>query len=173
MSNEQADVNNSQISLTVNGQNRAVLTAPDETLLETLRNQLGFTSVRGTCQIGVCGSCTVLVDGKTVSSCIMLTAQARGRGITTSEGLCGADGALSVVQEAFIRRGAYQCSFCIPAMTLAVHAAVNDDEAGQDRATVREQLAGNLCRCGTYPEILDAVSDLIPIPQNDTTESSR
>jgi aerobic-type carbon monoxide dehydrogenase small subunit (CoxS/CutS family) len=161
MSEEQGSDGRIRIPLTVNGRQETIFAKADESLLETLRNDLGFTSTRGTCGIGVCGTCTVLVDGSTASSCIMLTAQASGREITTAEGLCGPDGELSAVQEAFVRHGAYQCSFCIPAMTLAVHAALADEETGGDRAKVREQLAGNLCRCGTYPEILLAVTDLV------------
>lgn len=150
-----------EVALRVNGQTRTLAVDPGETLLQSLRDGLGCTSVRGTCGIGVCGTCTVLVDGQVTSSCIMLTVQARDRTVTTSEGLRGPAGELSAVQEAFVRRGAYQCSFCIPAMVLSVHAAVADGEAGRDAASVREYLAGNLCRCGTYPEILDAVGDLI------------
>lgn len=160
--------NRLSVALTVNGSSATVEVSTDETLLQTLRERLGYTASRGTCGIGVCGTCTVLVDGKLASSCIMLTAQARDRAITTPEGLCDADGGLSAVQEAFVRRGAYQCSFCIPAMVLSVHAAVADDEAGRDVQSVREHLAGNLCRCGTYPEILQAVTDLVHGEPKDT-----
>lgn len=160
------------VALSVNGENRSVAVEPGETLLETLRERLGLTSPRGTCGIGVCGTCTVLVDGKVTSSCLMLTAQARERDVMTSEGLCGPGGELSAVQEAFVRRGAYQCSFCIPAMVLAVHAAVADEEVGRDKESVREYLAGNLCRCGTYPEILAAVTDLVDGDDHDEIGSS-
>lgn len=160
------------VVLSVNGEDRTVAVDPGETLLETLRERLGLTSPRGTCGIGVCGTCTVLVDGKVASSCIMLTAQARERAVTTSEGLRGPSGELSAVQEAFVRRGAYQCSFCIPAMVLAVHAAVADEEVGRDRNSVREYLAGNLCRCGTYPEILEAVADLVDGEPHETGSPS-
>lgn len=149
------------VSLTVNGQVVDTEIETDETLLQTLRDRCGYTAPRGTCQIGVCGTCTVLVDGRTTSSCIMLAAQARGREITTPEGLQGLDGQLSEVQEAFVRRGAYQCSFCIPAMALSVHAALADDTIEHTVEGIREYLAGNLCRCGTYPEILEAVSDVL------------
>lgn len=156
-----------KVPLTVNGEDHSVSVTGDETLLRTLRERLGFTSARETCGIGLCGACTVLVDGKVVSSCIMLTAQVRDREVTTAEGLCGPDGRLTSVQEAFVRRGAYQCSFCIPAMALTVHAALSDEEAGRDCESVREYLAGNLCRCGTYPEILEAVTDLVAGRQPD------
>ena len=149
-----------EVPFELNGVDRIVSVPTDETLLQTLRGSEGLTSVRGACGIGVCGSCTVLVDGRAVSSCIMLTAQAASRRVTTSEGLGGADGVLSRVQQAFVDRGAYQCSFCIPAMVLTVHAALEaDPERGVDE--IRHDLAGNLCRCGTYPQVLEAVMDLV------------
>lgn len=148
------------VRFTLDGRTVAVSVPAGETLLRTLRDRLGITSARGTCGIGVCGTCTVLADGAAVSSCIMLTAQAVGRSLTTAEGLCGPDGALSDVQQAFVDRGAYQCSFCIPAMALTVQAAL---DAHPDRSAdeVREELAGNLCRCGTYPQIMEAVEAAI------------
>ncbi len=149
------------VVLAVNDAEYAIRVPAHETLLTALRESLGLTSVRGTCGIGVCGTCTVLVDGRAVSSCIMLAAQAQGSQITTAEGLRGPAGESSPVQAAFVRHGAYQCSFCIPAATLTVHAALRDPDVRKDRETMREYLAGNLCRCGSYPEILAAVSDLI------------
>ena len=130
----------------------------DEVLLDTVR-RLGAKSVRGACGIGVCGTCTVLVDGKPVSSCLKLTASVDGRSVITSEGLV-TDAGLDPVQRAFVERGAYQCSFCIPAMVLTVRAALDELRAPtvQD---IREYLGGNLCRCATYPEILQAVQDLL------------
>ena len=161
MTQEATDEKQLTVPLVVNGQEVVAEVGGDETLLETLRERLGYTAPRGTCQIGVCGTCTVLVDGKVASSCIMLTAQAEGRQVTTGEGLRDADGRLSAVQEAFVRRGAYQCSFCIPGMVLSVHGALADDGIDRDADSIREYLAGNLCRCGTYPEILEAVTDLV------------
>jgi aerobic-type carbon monoxide dehydrogenase small subunit (CoxS/CutS family) len=141
-----------EVVFDLNRRQRRLRVADAETLLATLRETFGLTSVRGTCGIGVCGTCTVMVDGKVVSSCLMLTRQVRGRAVTTAEGLVE-DGRLDEVQEAFVDAGAYQCSFCIPAMTLAVRACLNEHpDATLD--TVREHLAGNLCRCGTYPQIL-------------------
>ena len=152
-----------EVPLELNGDDRVVTVATDETLLQTLRRSEGITSVRGACGIGMCGSCTVLVDDRAVSSCIMLTAQLASRRVTTSEGLCGPGGVLSRVQQAFVEHGAYQCSFCIPAMVLTVHAAL---EADPDRQVeqIRDDLAGNLCRCGTYPQVLEAVMDLVSSP---------
>ncbi|MPZ61392.1 MAG: 2Fe-2S iron-sulfur cluster binding domain-containing protein [Propionibacteriales bacterium] len=161
MTDQTAPSGQVDVRLIVNGDAHTVAVDVDETLLDTLRDRFDVTSARGTCGIGLCGACTVLVDSKVVSSCIMLTAQAAGHEITTAESLGGGDGRLARVQEAFVQRGAYQCSFCIPAMALTVHAALADDEAGRSRDSVREYLAGNLCRCGTYPEILEAVTDLV------------
>lgn len=148
------------ITLTIDGASERRSVRTDETLLETLREQVGLTSVRGSCGVGMCGTCTVLLNGRAVSSCLTLSALAADRPITTSAGLTGDDGALSRVQQAFVDRGAYQCSFCIPAMVLTVHAALADDP-DIDLEGVREELAGNLCRCGTYPQVLEAVLDLL------------
>lgn len=150
-----------RVSLILNGKAESVAVDPGETLLRTLRDRFDITSTRSTCGIGMCGTCTVLVDGRSISSCIMLTVQADDRAVTTSEGLVGADGTLSAVQRAFVRHGAYQCSFCIPGMVLGVHAALDDPAVPNEFDSVRTELAGNLCRCGTYPEILGAVRDLV------------
>lgn len=150
----------SEVTLTVNGRAKTIRIRNDDPLIRTLRRDFAITSVRGACGIGVCGTCTVLVDGKVASSCIMLTRQAAGRDITTSDGLIGDAGKLSDIQEAFVRRGAYQCSFCIPAMVLAVHGALSE-EPDRSPEEVREYLGGNLCRCGTYPQVLEAVADVI------------
>ena len=160
-----------EVTLHVNGQPQTVRVPVDEPLLRTLRREFGLTSVRGTCGIGVCGTCTVLVDGRVASSCIMLTAQAADRRLTTSEGLRTADGDLAPVQEAFVRAGAYQCSFCIPAMALTVHAALQG-ATGRDTEQIREYLSGNLCRCGTYPQILEAVAELVTDDPRATDESA-
>lgn len=148
-----------QVVFDLNRRQRRLRVSGGETLLATLRETFGLTSVRGTCGIGICGTCTVMVDGQVVSSCLMLTRQVAGRAVTTAEGLVD-QGRLDEVQEAFVDCGAYQCSFCIPAMTLAVRACLNEQpEATVD--DVREYLSGNLCRCGTYPQILDAAARLV------------
>lgn len=143
----------------VNGNPTDVEGPADEVLLTTLRG-LGLNSVRGTCGIGLCGTCTVLVDGQAVSACLTLTAGADGGEVTTAEGLTGPDGGPGVVQQAFLDSDAFQCSYCIPAMTVMVAAYFRE----HDDPTVegaREYLQGNLCRCGTYPEILAAVAALV------------
>jgi aerobic-type carbon monoxide dehydrogenase small subunit (CoxS/CutS family) len=161
-----------EITLRVNGQERSMEVRNDETLLKTLRRELGLTSVRSTCGIGICGTCTVLIDGRAVSSCLMLSVMADGRTITTSEGLLTDDGELDPVQSAFVRHGAYQCSFCIPAMTLTVRAYL-DEAPTPTAADLREYLAGNLCRCGSYPQILEAAMEVAGIESDrDERETS-
>lgn len=154
-----SEASTGEVVFHLNGRQRRLEVAGDETLLQTLRETFALASVRGTCGIGICGTCTVLLDGKVVSSCLLLTRQVDGRSLTTSEGLVRADG-LDAVQEAFVRAGAYQCAFCIPGMTLAVRACL-DEHPDADIETVRHYLSGNLCRCGTYPQILAAAEELI------------
>ena len=148
-----------QITVEINGTVHKLDVPPAETLVETLRDRLGLHSVRTTCGIGVCGTCTVLLDGKPVSSCLMLTAMAAGRSLVTAEGLAATEDGVSV-QEAFVEHQAFQCSFCIPAMTLSVRALL-DEQPDADEEAVREHLSGNLCRCGTYPQILQAAGVLL------------
>ena len=147
------------IEMVVNESPAVVSVQAGDTLLHTLREELGLKSVRGTCGIGICGTCTVLVNGLPVSSCNALTVMHSGASITTSEGLVQ-DGRLDAVQQAFVDEGAYQCSYCIPAMVLTVRSLL-DEHPGLDADSIREQLAGNLCRCGTYPQIMAAVESLL------------
>lgn len=147
------------IEMVVNESPAVVSVQAGDTLLHTLREELGLKSVRGTCGIGICGTCTVLVNGLPVSSCNALTVMHSGASIKTSEGLVQ-DGRLDAVQQAFVDEGAYQCSYCIPAMVLTVRSLL-DEHPGLDADSIREQLAGNLCRCGTYPQIMAAVESLL------------
>lgn len=148
----------SVVSLMLNGEPASLSVSTHDTLLGSLR-AAGLTSVREACGVGICGSCTVLVDGKAISSCITLTALCSERHVVTSEGLVKSNGDLDDVQQAFVDKHAFQCSYCIPGMIMAVRALVDDAQAGPVDA--REYLSGNLCRCGTYPQILDAVSELL------------
>ncbi|MPZ68207.1 MAG: 2Fe-2S iron-sulfur cluster binding domain-containing protein [Actinobacteria bacterium] len=143
-----------EVSLDLNGQIVEVTVATDEALLEAL-TQLGLRSVRGACGIGICGSCTVLADGRPISSCLTLTALIQDSSLVTSEGL-GDDGHLDPVQEAFIRNNAFQCSFCIPGMVLAVRSYL-DGTDGPTLDGALDALAGNLCRCGSYPQVREAL----------------
>ena len=131
---------------------------PNRTLLEWLRDDLSLKgSVEG-CGVGVCGSCTVLVNGRPVSSCLMLAADAAGKRITTIEGLAR-NGELDPVQEAFLKHQAFQCGYCTPGMIMAVKGLLlNNPHPTESQA--RDYLSGNLCRCGTYVEVLAAVKEL-------------
>ncbi len=145
------------IELTVNGERRAVSTDDCVTLLDLLRARFDTFGVREACGIGVCGACTVVADGRPLSSCLVLAAMADGWIVETVEGLAH-DGELDPLQQAFVEHNAFQCSYCTPGfllMTRALLAETPHPTADQ----VREYLAGNLCRCGSYTKILDAVLD--------------
>ncbi|MGH2736386.1 MAG: (2Fe-2S)-binding protein [Actinomycetota bacterium] len=149
-----------RVVLTVNDEERSLEVFTDETLLDTLRERLGIFSVRGACGIGICGTCTVLVDGRPISACLSLSALQEGASITTSEGLAERAGGLDEVQQAFVDKDAFQCSYCIPGIVLTVRAYLDstDDPTVEGAAEV---LAGNLCRCGTYPQIREAIAQLV------------
>lgn len=146
------------VHLAVNGEYHKLSVLCDETLLETLRDRLGLTSVRETCGIGICGACTVLVDGRPVSSCLLLTSLADDAQVTTLEGLVGPNGALHPVQEAFLAQQAFQCSYCTSGMILSVVALLTENPTPTPEEAAA-YLAGNLCRCGSYLRILAAVED--------------
>lgn len=153
-------MNPAKLTMEVNGADITLDVPADEVLVHTLRERLGLRSVRPTCGIGICGTCTVQLDGTVASSCLLLTVQVAGRSVRTSEGMVNGDGSLSRVQQAFVDNGAYQCAYCIPGMVVTVDACLKE----RPDATVeeiRESLAGNLCRCGTYVSILEAVTDLV------------
>ena len=137
-----------RIDLVLNGRSTALEARSDEMLIDALRAQ-GLRSVRATCSIGVCGACTVLADGEPVSACLMLAAQAAGRELTTVEGLDGAD----PVQRAFEQAHAFQCGWCTPGFVLTTKALV-EQGVPEDLGPA---LGGNLCRCGCYVKIEEAV----------------
>jgi aerobic-type carbon monoxide dehydrogenase small subunit (CoxS/CutS family) len=146
------------ISTTINGTQQELTVRSNETLLECLRDDLSLKgSVEG-CGVGVCGSCTVLVDGRPVSSCLMLATNSEGRNIITIEGL-SRDGALDPVQQAFLKHQAFQCGYCTPGMIMAVKGLLASYPRPTEEQT-RDYLSGNLCRCGTYTEVLAAVKEL-------------
>jgi aerobic carbon-monoxide dehydrogenase small subunit len=144
-----------RIELTVNGERREADVWPGESLLFALRERLGLPGSKNACEQGECGSCSVLLDGRLVCSCLVLAAQAGGHEVVTVEGLAQ-DGELHPVQGAFVRAGAVQCGFCTPGLVVAAadllrhNAQPSDDE-------IREALSGNLCRCTGYQKILEAV----------------
>ena len=144
-----------KVELVVNGEPRDADVWEGESLLFALRERLGLPGSKNACEQGECGSCSVLLDGTLVCSCLVLAAQADGHEVTTVEGLAEED-RLHVVQEAFVETGAVQCGFCTPGLVVATadllrhNAAPSDDE-------IREALSGNLCRCTGYAKIFDAV----------------
>ncbi len=144
-----------RINLSLNRERRELAVETDATLLEVLRDECGLASVRETCGIGLCGACTVLVDGEPISSCLYLAPLADGRVILTVEGL-GTTEALDPLQEAFIACQAFQCSYCTPGMILSAKALLAENPR-PTRAEIAAYLSGNLCRCGSYERILDAV----------------
>jgi len=143
------------IELTVNGVARSGTAEPRTTLADFLREELTLTGTHLGCEHGVCGACTVLVDGEPVRSCLMLAVQARGTEVTTVEGL--ADGAtLHPLQQAFMESFAFQCGFCTPGFVMSTLALLRD-EPDADEARIREELSGNLCRCTGYQSIVEGV----------------
>ena len=143
------------LSLKVNGAVRVVSVEPRVTLLDALRNQLELTGAKPACERGGCGACTVLLDGEPVNSCLMLAADAEGHEVTTVEGL-GSPERLSALQAAFVEKDALQCGFCTPGFVVAGTAllARNPDPSLDE---IKAGLAGNLCRCGTYGRVFEAV----------------
>jgi carbon-monoxide dehydrogenase small subunit len=143
------------IELTVNGQHYEVQTAPNRTLVEILRDDLRLTGTKEACSIGVCGVCTVLLDGRIVSSCLVLAQMADGAQVTTIEGL-GSEDHLSPVQQAFIDHGGFQCGICTPGQIVAATALL-DEIPSPTADQVKEWMTGNLCRCTGYYTIIESI----------------
>ena len=143
------------VALTVNGRPRAVEVAANHTLLEVLREDLGLTGTKECCLVGECGACTVIMDGRSVDSCLVLAVEADGADVLTVEGLA-TEGRLSPLQQAFLDKGGVQCGFCIPGQVMSAHALLAHTPH-PTRAEVEEGLAGNLCRCACYEQIIEAV----------------
>jgi aerobic-type carbon monoxide dehydrogenase small subunit (CoxS/CutS family) len=144
-----------RIALTVNDEAREALAPVHKTLLEVLREDLGLTGTKHGCELGECGTCTVLIDGAPVLSCLVLPVEVEGRRITTVEGMAR-EGRLHPLQQAFAELGAAQCGYCTPGILLTATALLAE-RPSPTRQEVKEALAGNLCRCTGYTKILDAV----------------
>lgn len=163
------------MNLTVNGQARTITVEPRTTLLDALRENLGLTGTKKACDRGECGACTVHIDGRRVLSCMTLVAMQEGKNITTIEGL-EQNGIFHLLQSAFIEHDGFQCGFCTSGQIMSGVAMIEEVRAGWpsaatadlaasfspadlSREEIRERMSGNLCRCGCYPNIVDAVAD--------------
>jgi len=144
------------ITLHINDKPCEVMVYPNDTLLEVLRDELDLTGSKESCGEGVCGSCTIQMDGKPVRSCLTLAMEAQGTRIKTVEGLANEE-ELSDLQQSFIDHGAVQCGFCTPGMLISADALLNENPR-PDKKTIRKALAGNICRCTGYAKIIEAVA---------------
>lgn len=148
-------MNKKQITFTLNGQKTSVEVCPTLLLIDLLRNHLGLTGTKLGCGEGDCGACTVLLDGKTVNSCLLLARQIEGREVFTVEGM-GTYDKLHPLQEAFIAEGAVQCGFCTPGMLLSAKSLL-DEKPQPTREEITQHISGNLCRCTGYTKIVNAI----------------
>ena len=146
------------IGTQINGREIETSVKPNQTLLEWLRDDLRLRGSREGCGVGVCGSCTVLMDGRPVSSCLMLATNAEGKEIQTIEGLAKGD-ELDPVQQAFLDQQAFQCGYCTSGMIMATKALLSSNPTPSEEE-VRDYLSGNICRCGTYQEVMAAIKTL-------------
>jgi carbon-monoxide dehydrogenase small subunit len=146
-----------EIAISVNGQDHRLSVRPMEMLLEVLRDRLGQVGTNKVCAQGVCGACTVILDGKSTTACLTLAAQLDGSSILTVEGL-ERDGHLDPLQEAFMRHGAVQCGYCTPGFLMAARAFLSENPR-PTRSEIIDALRGNICRCTGYKKIIDAVAD--------------
>jgi carbon-monoxide dehydrogenase small subunit len=144
-----------EITLKVNGINYRMSIEPRRTLVEVLRETLGLTGTKKSCNEGNCGACTVLMDGRPVTSCLVLAIDAQGKEILTIEGLSEGE-KLHPIQEAFLKHGAIQCGFCTPGMVMSAKALL-DENPEPTRTEIRKAISGNLCRCTGYQHIVDSI----------------
>ncbi len=151
-----SDIQYKELNFTVNGKDTSVMIDVRSSLLEVLRNNLGLHSVKKGCEVGECGACTVLIDGEPFDSCIYLAIWAEDKNILTVEGLMGEDGSVSDIQQAFIDEAAVQCGFCTPGLIMTAYSVLADGKR-YTRDELRHKLAGNMCRCTGYHNIIDAV----------------
>lgn len=152
------------ITLNVNGRDHRLAVRPTEMLLDVLRDRLGYVGTNKVCAQGICGACTVMADGKSITACLTLAVQVDGEPITTVEGL-ETDGRLDPLQEAFMRHGAVQCGYCTPGFLMTAKALL-EDNPHPSRAEIIDALRGNICRCTGYKKIIDAVADAAEGPDS-------
>ncbi|MBI2358929.1 MAG: (2Fe-2S)-binding protein [Deltaproteobacteria bacterium] len=143
------------VTFTLNGKPQEIQVEPHELLIDVIRNRFGFTGTKRSCDVQVCGACTVLVDGRPLSSCTFLAFEARGRDVLTIEGLAQ-NGKLHPLQQAFIEHGGFQCGFCTPGMILAAKSLL-DQNANPTRQEIIHFMDGNICRCTGYKKILESI----------------
>ncbi|AZR73600.1 (2Fe-2S)-binding protein [Anoxybacter fermentans] len=160
--------NQIRINISINGESYEVQVDPEMRLIDLLRDKLGFTGTKEGCGKGECGACTVIMDGKTVNSCLVLAFQADGKEILTIEGMGTLDN-LHPIQEAFIRNGAVQCGYCIPGMVLSAKSLLDKNPAPTEEE-IRRGISGNLCRCTGYQKIVDAIKDAAAEMRGDRNE---
>ena len=153
-------------TLTINGVRRELRPEAWTSLLDLLRHELKLTGTKKGCDHGQCGACTVLIDGKRANACLVLAASIDGADVTTIEGLADT-GALHPVQQAFIEHDAFQCGYCTPGQIMSAVALLSEGQA-RTRDEIREWMSGNLCRCGAYPNIVDAIEAVLQTQQTGT-----
>jgi xanthine dehydrogenase YagT iron-sulfur-binding subunit len=146
------------VTMRINGRSERLQADARVTLLDALRDRLGLTGTKKGCDQGACGTCTVLVDGRRVLSCLTLAAKCDGREVVTIEGLAS-NGARHPVQEAFIRHDAFQCGYCTPGQIISAVGLLGEGRAVSDE-DIREFMSGNICRCGAYPNIVAAIREV-------------
>jgi len=146
------------IRLIVNDKDYEIAVRPNQTLAEVIRNDIGLTGTKKGCEVGECGTCTVILDGKPVNSCLVLAVQANGKHVLTIEGL-ETDQGLHPIQQAFVDKGAIQCGFCTPGMILSAKSLL-DQNPTPDGKEIRTAISGNLCRCTGYQKIVEAIASV-------------
>ncbi len=147
---------NHPITFDVNGVKQTGIATTRTTLVDFLRDSLRLTGTHVGCEHGICGACSVLLDGEPVRSCLIFAVQVEGQAVTTVEGLCNPDGSMSVLQDSFCETHGLQCGFCTPGMLIAAHALLESNAAPSEEA-IRDAIGGNLCRCTGYQQIVEAV----------------
>jgi len=158
------------VKLTVNGETRTATVAPETTLLRMLRDDLNLTGAKLGCDVGDCGACTVIVDGKPINSCLMLAAQADGRTLSTIEGLANAD-KLHPLQKTFENYGSLQCGFCGPGVLMSAKALL-DENPNPSVPEIRDALSGNLCRCTGYSKMIEAIQVAARVMRGEAVEKT-